>query len=129
LVSLRARHKGKHKDREGQENSGTVTPQNARSIAPSTGNGPLIPNTIQDVTPVSTETADDENRLLSLPIEELKTLGGRSVNPKVALFRGALLEGQLSSEEMQAARGKTVEEANDDIASILVNSAVDNSAL
>jgi len=79
--------------------------------------------------PVNTEPAIDEKQLLSLPIEELRKQGNRTLNPKILLFKDAILEGQLSSQEMQASRGKTVGETPDDVASILVNSAVDNSAL
>jgi hypothetical protein len=106
-----------------------VTSPDVQSLAPSQGTGPEISNRIQNVRLVETEPVIDEKQLLSLPIEELRKQGETRLNPKILLFKGAVLEGQLSSQEMQAARGKTVGQASEDIASVLVNSAVDNSAL
>lgn len=129
MVSPRARHRGRHKDHRGQEKGEAATSPREQAVAPAKGDTPVIPNTIQNVMPVNTEPAIDEKQLLSLPIEELRKQGNRTLNPKILLFKDAILEGQLSSQEMQASRGKTVGETPDDVASILVNSAVDNSAL
>ena len=129
MVNPRARHRGRHKDLRGQEKGETVTSPGAQAILPSKGGDLVISNSIQSVTPVETKPVVDEEQLLLMPIKELRKQGDRGLNPKILLFQDAILEGQLSSQEMQAARGKSVGETPEEIASMLVNSAVDNSAL
>lgn len=127
MVSPRARHRGKHKDLRGQEKSESVTSPDGQSIVPPQGQNPAISKTIQNVKPLEAEPVIDEKKLLSLPIDEARKLGGETrLNRKLLpWFEGAVLEGQLT--DMQGQRGKTVGEAPEDIACILVNSAVDNS--
>ena len=126
MVSPRTRPRGKPKDPRGSRGGEKIDVND-----PATGPA-LIPiaDIIQNVSPntlTPLETNDEE--LLSLSIEQLRERNTPSISPKIALFRDALLEGQLSSPEMKAARGKTVEEAAEAIASALINSAVDNSAM
>jgi hypothetical protein len=104
-----------------------MTPPNKQSAAPSPGDEPSISNRIQNVTAVDTKTEIEESHLLSLPIEELRKQGDRGLNPKITLFKDTILEGQLP--DMQALRGTPIGEVPEDIASKLINSAVDNSAL